>query len=286
MTAMCNPKVSVVAVVVMIVLVVSLTAATRPISSQTPTPAPTPTPTPSPALQQSPVKSWFCRLLGIDPKIYDRLTRVRPDDTDTGAGERLMKLNLQTEQETELWRCGGCWSPVRVRETEIAVLKNDGLWLVPTPPAVPTLLVPQKGLTSIIGPLQDKPGHLLVIAETGNPQCRYAPRVADLSPAVDPKQGRLQDPPNSPFACFNNTQDVLIMLKTSRTRNNILLSDTRHKGTDLRLSLLTRASIEGEQSAPSQPVPLTPRLNELDDAVGRFSPSWFGDQEIIYVALP
>jgi hypothetical protein len=232
------------------------------------------------------VGSWLVRLLGIDLKVYERLTRVRPDDTDEGAGERLLKLNLQTEQETEIWRCGGCWSPVPVGEAEIAVLKGDGVWLVPAPPAAPRLAVAQRGLTAIIGALPDQPRRLLLIAETGNPQCRYAPRVADLSSAADPASNRLQDPPGAPLACFNNTQDLMTAIKASRTRNNTLLSDTRHKGVNLGLSRLTKATVVSPQPPPPQPVPLTPRLNELDDGVGRFSPNWLNDREVVYVAMP
>lgn len=278
-------KSSIVAGAALALLAVSLTAVSRPRASQTPTPPPTPTPTPTP--QPSVVGGWLVRLLGIDPRVYERLTRVRPDDTDEGAGERLLKLNLQTEQETEIWRCGGCWSPVRVGEAEIAVLKADGVWLVPSPPAVPKLAVAQRGLTVIIGALPDQPRRLLLIAETGNPQCRYAPRVADLSAAAaDPASNRLQDPPGAPPTCFNSAQDVMVAIKLSRTRNNTLLSDTRHKGVSLRLSQLTKATVVGPQPAPPQPVPLTPRLNELDDGVGRFSPNWLNDGEVVYVALP
>lgn len=279
-------KLSVCAAVLLCVLGGATTpcaAQPKPTPEATPTPQPTPQPTPASSSTSNRVKEWFCRTFGIDPKVYERLTRVRPGEAETDSGTRLVKLDLRTEQEVELWACAGCWSPTRLNATELVVLKRDGIWLVPPAPATPRLVFPGDQLIAIIGTMPQQPDNLLVIARTNDEQCRYALRVANLASAEPLASRRLQMPPDSPPVCFTGANDLVSMIKASRRRNDVVLSDTRRRGTALGASQLTKLPMLTEDP---QPAPLTPLLNSRDDAIGRFSPNWWSDTEIIYVTFP
>jgi hypothetical protein len=163
------------------------------------------------------------------------------------------------------------------------VLKRDGIWLVPPAAAAPRLVFAANNLITIIGTLPQQPANLLVVARTNDMQCRYSLQVATLSSAEPLASRRLQNPPDSPPACFDGVNDLVGLIKASRRRNDVVLSDTRRHGTDLRASQLTKMLM---LSNDPQPEPLTPQLNSLDDSIGRFSPNWWTDNEIIYVAIP
>lgn len=271
------------------VLLAALACAAPPCSAQatpapppTPTPQPTPAPTPAANSSLNRVKDWFCSTFGINPAVYDKLSRVRPGEADADAGMRLMRLDLRTEQEVELWVCNGCWSPARLGAADAVVLKRDGVWLVPPAPAAPSLAFPAENLIAIVGTLPQQADSLLVIIRTEDRDCRYALRVASLAASTPPSARRLQTPPDSPPACFDGPNDVVAIIKASRRRNDVVLSDTRRRGSSLTLSQLTKLLMLTDDP---QPAPLTPRLNADTFGVGRFSPNWWNDTEVIYVAF-
>lgn len=163
------------------------------------------------------------------------------------------------------------------------MLKLDGIWLVPPAPENPRLVFAANNLIAIIGAFPQQASNLLVVARTNDTKCHYALRMANVSSAEPLETRRLQTPAGSPPECFNGVNDLRDMIKASRRRNDVIVFDTRRHGANLGLSQLTRTLMVNDDP---QPEPLTPKINAREDSIGRFSPNWWSDNEVIYVAFP
>jgi hypothetical protein len=229
-------------------------------------------------------KEWFCGLLGINPKVYDKLTRTRgPDDPIPGA--RLMKLNLETGNEEVVWNCIGCWSPVMVNSTDIAVLKKDAatgqsqIWILPAAKATGQHQVfAGAGIDMLVG-LANKPNKLLLLQK--NADCKkssegdeFSIREIDLGfPG-----SKLEKPADLPQQCVSLIDAVP---KPDQIRNQILLSNSAkldiNSGQRKRREL-TKLPVNDKYFAPLAP--------QLDEQFERYDPIWLSDREVIYILNP
>lgn len=237
-----------------------------------------------PSTQAKTFKEWFCSLLGIDPKVYDKLTRSRGPSESPVAGLRLMKRNLKIGTEEILWDCNGCWSPVMLNSSEIAVLKKDPgteenqIWIVPvTKPANRRQVFKGSGIDVLLG-RASKSNRLLLAQKIAD--CRqssdgeYSIREIDLS-ARDPK---LQKPSELPQPCISA---VDASPKPDQIRNQILLGTSDNKdinsGQPIRREL-TKLLLNDGYSAPL--------VSQPDEHFESYDPIWLSDDAIIYIKNP
>ena len=231
-------------------------------------------------------KEWFCGLVGIDPKVYDKLTRARGLDDPT-PGVRLMKLYLRTGQEQLLWNCKGCWSPVMTKRREIAVLKKDPtgrdeIWIVRKAPKEPSQVFAGQGIDMLVGEVKNKPDHLLLLQK--NAACKqsklgqYSIRMIDLGSA-SPK---LEEPGDLPQQCVS-LSDVT---KPDQIRNNEMVSNSAKTGPNgAQRRELNKAHMPPDDSDLLL-APLAPQFDALQPISERYDPIWFSDNEVVYILNP
>jgi len=224
--------------------------------------------------QPNTFKQWLCRILGIDPKVYDKISKVR--GADGGHGMSLVRLNLLSGQEQTLWRCNGCWSPSAAGEDNIVVIKQDGIWLLSlTRHDEATLKVAGTDLTVILGQMSGQTQALLVLQRTGNSHipgdCNLRLRVANL------RSGTLQDPLDQPQPCVRLAE----VIKVDRIRANQEIRESRPDPQTGNRSLLKAVIAEND----NRPLVFS-NLFGGRDSVDRFDPIWLDDQTIAYLTIP
>lgn len=234
--------------------------------------APASPPPPRQAAPSPPVKvpakgiqGWICRLLGIDPKVYEKALRVRGPE-HRPAGKRLMKLDLAVRREEMLWDCKSCWSPVRLGDGRPAVLRPDGLWSAPSGGEPARLLLAAEGLFEIVGPLADEPGRLLLVRRTGTAECPYS------FWSGDERTGRLDPQADAP--CLSEAELALVPHPGRQIGGQLLVTSEGHGPVRLLVATLGRSARK----------PLAPWLDSQSSPVDRFDAIWWSATEVLYVA--
>lgn len=220
------------------------------------------------------VRSWIYKKLGIDPKIVQKFTAPKGNE-QRRRGKRLLWVNLQDEEEHLLWACSDCWSPVMANDRDIAVLKNDGLWLVPAN-GQPRLAVPAQGLLDVLGRIVNEVDHLLVFqsGQAEGQTCPVVIRIADL------KTGALL-PADTEAGCIDAAGMLVHRDELWGTRKLSSTSRTSPLGPALELLVEDAATPNGLEARP-----LTPRLNARDSTRDRFDPIWRSGSEVVYLSNP
>jgi hypothetical protein len=240
---------------------------------------------------QSSLRDWICRLLGIDVRTYDRLSKARPGQYQPILGARLMRVKLPEEQETLIWKCDGCWSPVMVSETEAVVLKQDGIWLVPlaansTAPTRPKVAAPN--IVAIIGPIGNQSKQLIVaqrnVAQNNNaqqPQCAFTLRRADLN------DGKVKELDDTAVKCLEGPNQLFLSINSGRLRNNKLVIALRNTSDTPRSLWKQTFDISQNSDKNDKTTQLLPKIDDnSDDGIDRYDPNWINDNEVIYIANP
>lgn len=214
---------------------------------------------------------WLRRRIVASAEVFEALTRVRGRG-DAGAGERLMRLTVSTGQETELWRCDGCWSPATTAGGEIAVLREDGVWLVP-PGQQPRLAVVAPRLERIVG-REDSAGVRLLVARRreeppGGP-CQFDLVVANLStgasmPVQEPEAECVEE------GWVRATDQVYAGRVVSATEPASVVGTPRPRG------LKWAGSVDADFQQ------LIPRPGSPPDGWERYDPIWVGQDTVVYV---
>lgn len=233
------------------------------------------------AVAQGRFKYWICRVLGINVRTYDRLSRARPGEYQPTLGSRLMRMKLPREQEELIWECEGCWSPAMLNKTEAAVLKPDGIWLVPiganaTRPDRPTIAAPD--VVAIVGVLRGQAKQLLVAQRSKDERCQFILTLADLKTArIMPLRGAAK--------CLAGSNQLFLSVNAGRVRDNKLLVALKNTSGTPRTLWLQSFGINQNPNAntTNRLIPLT---DSRDDGVDRFDPNWISSDEVIYVTNP
>jgi hypothetical protein len=232
---------------------------------------------------QSRLKDWICRVLGIKVQTYNRLSQVRSDPEPT-LGARLMRLKLSDGQEKVVWQCDGCWSPVALSETEAAILKRDGIWLVPLADGSPAPAQPKiasQNLVAIIGLLDRQSKEVIVAQRNTTPGCKYSLLQANLS------TGEMKDLVGPTERCLEGSNQLLLTVNAGRLRDDKLLFAPRNTSDTPRTlwrGIYTQR--QGSDSVDYRSERLIPAIDRNDDGVDRYDPNWISDSEIIYIANP
>lgn len=218
-------------------------------------------------------KDWLCGLLGIDPKVYSKLSRVRGGETRPGMS--LASLDLRSGQEKTLWKCNGCWSPAAIEAGQIAVIKQDGIWLFSADtPDRPELKVPAGELVSILGLISGQPRRVLVVQKVSerdaDRDCRFRLRQADLT------TGTLQEPAASPQPCVRLAEVV----KADRMYGNQVIRESSSGGGK---RYILKAQISNDDDRKLVFTALSPDQRE---DVDRFDPIWLDDKTVAYLTIP
>lgn len=215
---------------------------------------------------------WLRRRIVASAEVFEALTRVRGRG-DAEAGERLMRLTVSTGQDTELWRCDGCWSPAVAPNGEIAVLREDGVWLV-LPGQQPRLVVAARRLERIVG-REDSAGVRLLVArrreEPPGSQCPFDLVVADLSAGVS---APVQEPEATCVeeGWVRTTDQVYAGRVVSATESVSVIGMPQPR------------RLKWAASVDSVFRPLLPPSGSPSDGLDRFDPIWLGQDTVVYVA--
>jgi len=220
-------------------------------------------------------KDWLCRLLGIDPNVYGKLSRVRGGENSPGMS--LVRLDLRDGKEQLLWKCNGCWSPSFVSAGQIAVIKPDGIWLFSADtPDQPKLSVSANGLTSILGLISGQTQRLLVVQKVSdrNAQrdCQFRLLEANLT------TGTLRELADAPQPCVRLAE----VIKADRIRGNQVIRESSPAPNSGKRSIL-KAQLSNDSNR--KPV-FTPLISGQREDVDRFDPIWLDDQTVVYLTIP
>ncbi|HMG72832.1 MAG TPA: hypothetical protein VK582_04970 [Pyrinomonadaceae bacterium] len=233
---------------------------------------------------QSRLSDWICRILGIRVQTYNRLSQVRPGEEEPTLGARLMRLKLPEGQEKLVWQCDGCWSPVALSETEAAVLRRDGIWLVPLAERSPAPTQPKiaaQNIVAIIGLLDRQSKQVIVAQRNRSPGCAYVLLQANLS------NGEIKELVGPTEKCLEGPNQLLLTINAGRLRDDKLLFAPKNKSdTPRTLWRGTYTQRQDSDKVDYRSERLIPAIDSNDDGVDRYDPNWIKDNEVIYVANP
>lgn len=235
------------------------------------------------AYAQNSFKDWICRVLGIKTQTYNRLSQVREDEFEPIPGARLVRLRLPDEQETPVWQCN-CWSPAMISETEVAVLKRDGIWIVPLTESAPKPERPKiaaSNIVAIIGLIAGQSKQLIVAQSNNVAGCPYILRQADLT------AGQIKELADAPKKCLAGSGELGLNIVAGRLRNDKVLYASQSSSDALHIlwkGIYTRKPNSDDLDYKQER--LTPTLDRNDDGVDRYDPNWINDNEMIYVMNP
>jgi hypothetical protein len=232
---------------------------------------------------QSRLKDWICRVLGIKTKTYNRLSQVRGEEEPT-LGARLMRLKLPEGEEKLVWQCDGCWSPVALNETEAAVLKRDGIWLVSLAERSPAPTQPKvaaQNIIAIIGLLDKNSKQVIVAQRNSTPGCEYVLVQANLS------NGEIKELVGLAEKCLEGSNQLLVNINAGRLRDDKLLFAPKNtSNTPRTLWRGIYAQRQDPDKIDFRSERLIPAIDRNDDGVDRYDPNWINEREIIYIANP
>lgn len=116
-------------------------------------------------------RDWVRHVLGLPAGGLTSLTRGR-DCANAATGDTVRVLECPSRgpaRETVVWSCGACWTPVSLANGDIAVLRADGIWRVPTAgPRAPTKVIEAQGLAALLGSVVGRPNTLVVVTSSGS----------------------------------------------------------------------------------------------------------------------
>ncbi|HEX5871307.1 MAG TPA: hypothetical protein VFY65_12860 [Longimicrobium sp.] len=249
-------------------------AVERPRTNTTRPPRPVP---PGSASAQRPAtrqrfSRWLGRFLGLSPDVFGGLTAVRGDAAGAVAGERLMRVSLDTGQETEIWRCAGCWSPAPAADDGLAVLRADGIWVL-TPGRAPRLAVAAQRLERIVARIDPTGMRLLVARRKDSGPVDHCPLdlvVAELS------TGRISSLEDAEVQCLGFRE----VFTADRQRGSRVAAETSARdalGRPLPRRLKWADTPNGEFH------PLPPPGGE-GESLEAYDPVWTGEDVLVFVA--
>ena len=186
-----------------------------------------------------------------------------------------MSVDLSDEQEHLLWACGECWSPAIANAFDVAVLREDGIWIVDGAKE-PKVLVRSEELIDILGRIEGDPTQLLVLrAGAATDSCREMLSIADL------KTGSLLPAKDAGSACLDSADGLLHRDELLGTRKLSSTYRANPLGPALQLLVEDAAAPRGPES-----MQLTPKLNIRDSTRDRFDPIWRTPAEVVYLSSP
>jgi hypothetical protein len=215
---------------------------------------------------------WLGRQIALSRDVFDRLAAVRSDGRAI-AGERLIRLALRTGQQEDIWRCDGCWSPANAAGNGIAVLRSDGVWLLPSG-REPRRAVAAERLERIIGRM-DLGGMRLLVARRrddspGNP-CPLDLIVVDLA------AGGVSPVLDAEAQCVGAAQ----VTTSDRVRGTQMVAETSM--TD-RNGIPQPRGLKWARTPDGDFEPLLPTRRSGPGGLDRYDPIWVSEDTVVYVA--
>lgn len=192
--------------------------------------------------------------------------RLRCDDNGRG-------------QESVLWKCDQCSSPVPVDRGDLAVLRSDGIWRLPKPgkhARSPHREVAATGIASIFGGVEGAPSKLVIFAPSGHdgrPESCWIVDLTTLSWDVAPQQP--------------DVEERRLLDRDPGAWRAAALADGRYvhsRPSDPRAPCAPRLFEVIDTNGLAKPGPFCPAWSQsATDGVDRFDPVWMG-ADIVYVA--
>jgi len=100
--------------------------------------------------------------------------------TQRPTGTALVRRDLISGVDQTLWQCGNCWSPILLGGEEIAVLKEDGVWVVSLQNKTALQAIKAAGLRELISSIKEQPEWVLVVRGEQTGDCEYTTWRANL----------------------------------------------------------------------------------------------------------
>jgi len=186
----------------------------------------------------------------------------------TPPGERLVALGLKDHRETVVWECNGCWSPMRLPLSSVAVLRTDGIWTVQRNGKNPVLELAARGLIAIIAPDREQPKRLYVVMTPDHKDsCDAILGIADL------QLGTIG--PGPVTSCVNS------FIRLDQIRHGRLLTSSERSSA----SGAARHILVGPDDSRTT-AELTPDLDANSSDIDRVDPIWWDDDTVMYVTIP
>jgi hypothetical protein len=220
------------------------------------------------------------RLLGLDKRSMSRVSKPRAAASDNPRldacqrpleGTHLLKLECATGTESVLWRCEGCWSPFAAGDAGVAVLRQDGLWLVEAPEKARKLL-DAPGVVSILGFPAEDGARLAVVRERPD-------GGLPLVGLVDLGSGVFSEAPAQPATPADAVR--LRTVQPGAMQGSRVLSSVERGGTRCAPREVRVEEEQGQAKKKLCEFQSVPDGGSWD----RFDPSWAG-KDVVYVARP
>ena len=216
------------------------------------------------------VRVWLANLAKLPFTVYDNLSRVR-SGADPRAGSRLMLFDLPSQQESLLWACGSCWSPIPLDGDRIAIVTPKGIevWTVSTKRG--DLLIKNdevRGLVAVeILQALTADRLLLGVKKLDDADCAIQLRFGDL------KTGAIVNT-DAPSECLGILAGYM---KPSWLQDNVIVGNLNQSVSRLVEWPYEPSSASGKGAGQL----LSPKLSS--DTFSRFDAVWFGNKRVVYV---
>ena len=211
-------------------------------------------------------EAWLSKVTGINPNLYRNLARNR-GVTKRPSGSELVRRDLATGADQTLWQCGNCWSPILFGGDEIAVLKEDGVWVVSVQTKAARQAIKAAGLREAISSIKEQPEWVLLVRGEQAGDCEYATWRANLRSGVLERFGEAQT------TCLLEF-DFRSLIKPDQVRGDFVLATSEDDDPPLHVTKL-RSSTSTVES-----VVVFPSRKAAFDAI------WLGDSSIAYIVRP
>ena len=216
------------------------------------------------------IRVWLANLAKLPFTVYENLSRVR-SGTDPRSGSRLVLFDLRSQQESVLWACGSCGSPMPLDSDRIAVVTSKGIEVFTVSTKRTDLLVKNDDIRGLVALeiLQAITGDrlLLAVKKPDDVACPIQLKFGDL------KAGTIVNT-DAPSECLGILAGYM---KPAWLQDNVIVGNLNQS-----VSRLVEWPYEpSSRSGRGAGQLLSPRLST--DAFSRFDAVWFGNKRVVYV---
>jgi hypothetical protein len=211
-------------------------------------------------------EAWLSKVTGINPSVYRNLARNR-GVTQRPTGTTLVKRDLATGVDQILWQCGNCWSPILFGGDEIAVLREDGVWVVSVQTKAARQAIKAGGLREAISSIKDQPEWILLVRGEQAGNCEYTTWRANL------RSGALERFGEAETTCLLEF-DFRSLVKPDQVLGDFVLTTSEDDDPPLHVTKRCTSASGGES------------VVILPSGKAAFDPIWLGDSTIAYIMRP
>lgn len=124
-------------------------------------------------------QAWLCKVAGYGCKLTKRPGTTRGDVSPRLVGETLMTYDLEGPQGHPqgrfIWEDCNCWSPIPIGSESLAVVTEDGIWLVPlSHPAGRKLIFKNSDVLELLD-AGGSPSSILFLQSSKDNDCAFQP---------------------------------------------------------------------------------------------------------------